>query len=215
MSQKIHPAAKNIGARFRSARALAPDLNRKDFCERHDINRYTMQSWENGLHVSKGKNVEKFIDALAKEGIACSAEWLIDGIGEPARPFLLPATKENPAEAEEKSEHEDDFLLFFNYLSQHYAHLGKNLLWCSVADDAMAPKFRSGDRLIGYEISDSAELSTAQFCIIDLQNNRTIVRKIIASKEAYLAIACDERQPALSLSLNTRLFALIWHYMRQ
>ena len=58
MTQKTGPEAKNIGTRFRSARSLVPDLNRKSFCERHEINRYTMQSWENGLHVSKGKNVE-------------------------------------------------------------------------------------------------------------------------------------------------------------
>src|SRR5580704_15173991 len=76
---------KIIGARFRSARSLVLDLNRKSFCEKYNINRYTVQSWENGLHVSKGKNIEKFIEALAREGVFCTAEWLIDGDGAPAR----------------------------------------------------------------------------------------------------------------------------------
>ena len=100
MNQKSSQDAKNIGARFRSARSLVPDLNRKSFCERHGINRYTMQSWENGLHVSKGRNVEKFIDALAREGVYCTSEWLIEGVGDPAKPLsgapkAYPATDEN------------------------------------------------------------------------------------------------------------------------
>ena len=54
MSFKGPLTAKAIGARFRSARSLVPQLNRKSFCDKHEINRYTMQSWENGLHISKG-----------------------------------------------------------------------------------------------------------------------------------------------------------------
>lgn len=96
-AQQKDQDATAIGARFRSARALVPHLNRKSFCEQHDINRYTMQSWENGLHVSKGKNVEKFIEALALEGISCTSEWLFEGKGEPARPFhaIGPAERSN------------------------------------------------------------------------------------------------------------------------
>lgn len=198
MSQKPGPEAKNIGARFRSARSLVPNLNRKLFCERHEINRYTMQSWENGLHVSKGKNVEKFIEALAREGIACTAEWLIDGIGEPARPF-----NSSPPDMSEAQVYEPDFPDF------------DTLYACTIGDQSMEPQFRMGDQVFGFDISDNPRQAHQKIVIIELSENRQMVRKAIFSKDSLILIAHDPKVPTLTMNIPVKIYEVLWHRFNQ
>jgi hypothetical protein len=193
MTQKTEQEAKSIGARFRSARSLVPHLNRKSFCERYEINRYTMQSWENGLHVCKGKNVEKFIQALAKEGIACSAEWLIDGIGEPAQPFL--ALGENTS----KPAHTLD-LRSLHTLVPHY-----------ISDHAMEPQFRAGDHVLGVDISSDPKRAHQKYVIVKLSEERQVVRKALFFKDHLILVANDCRIATFSLRLPTTIYQIIWH----
>lgn len=197
MTQKTGPEAKNIGARFRSARSLVPDLNRKSFCERHEINRYTMQSWENGLHVSKGKNVEKFIEALAREGIACTAEWLIDGMGEPARPFddtnadpLILSSWPNPA-------------------------LLDNLIALHIQDTSMEPQFRPGDQVFGIDISHNPKRAHQKLVIVKLSDQRQVLRKAVLYKDQLILMASDPKVPTFTLSIPASIYELVWHRINQ
>lgn len=208
MSHKPSHNAKNIGARFRSARSLVISLNRKSFCERYEINRYTMQSWENGLHVSKGKNVEKFITALAREGIACTAEWLIDGTGEPARPFEL--EREEPGETPDL--HEDPMVAKMIAL---FAENGQNLISCLIHDDAMAPWFRAGDRVFGTDISDEPARAHQKWCIVDLGEGRQVVRKVIHFKDHLILGAEDKHVPTFTLAVGAAIYEVVWHLLRQ
>jgi len=198
MTHKTGPEAKNIGARFRSARSLVPNLNRKLFCERHEINRYTMQSWENGLHVSKGKNVEKFIEALAKEGIACTTEWLIDGVGEPARPF-------NDLAIEPVQERHE--ILTPNLFVQ--------LVGLYISDHAMAPQFGMGDQVFGKDISHDPKQAHQKFVIIKLSEQRQVLRKAIYFKDHLVLIANDPKVPTFSLGLPAEIYELVWHRINQ
>lgn len=210
MSQKPSQNAKNIGARFRSARSLVLSLNRKSFCERYEINRYTMQSWENGLHVSKGKNVEKFIEALAREGIACTAEWLIDGTGDPARPFddrdqttIIKAQQEKPADS-----HTQRLLAL-------YEEDGESVISCLVNDDSMAPWFKKGDEVFGIDISQQPERAHQKWVIVDLGEDRQVVRKALLFKDQLLLMAEERRVPCFSLAAGASIHEVIWHRMRQ
>lgn len=219
MNLKSSLPAKSIGARFRSARSLVPDLNRKSFCERYEINRYTMQSWENGLHVSKGKNVEKFIEALAREGISCTSEWLIDGIGEPARPFIdtqvpqkeSPQKNQQPQPPEiydEEHEHLIDLLI------SSYADINKESVKMRVSDESMSPKFRAGDWLIGTLYESPAEIHQ-KFCIVELGQNRFVARKVYFLKDHFLLTALDEHIPSFNLALGARIYEIVWHILDQ
>lgn len=213
MSHKSNHDAKNIGARFRSARSLVPDLNRKSFCERYGINRYTMQSWENGLHVSKGKNVEKFIEALAREGVYCTSEWLIDGNGEPARPInnTNHRTFTNYEEAPALPPRAQDQLTnIINRLKDAY---DDPLIVCQVEDDAMAPKFLAGDIVLGRPLQP--ENAHQKYCIIELNPERIITRKVLVTKDGYLLMALDERIPTITLHLASKLYEVVWHSLNQ
>lgn len=198
MSLKPSQDAKSIGTRFRSARSLVP-INRKSFCERHEINRYTMQSWENGLHVSKGKNVEKFIEALAYEGISCTAEWLIDGTGEPARPF------DGHSAPREKHDH------IISLIISAHAELHEEVIALKVNDSAMMPKFAEGDWLLGLSIKDGFQDLHQKYCIVKLGEDRLLVRKAFYFKENLLLTALDDNIPSFSLGLDAKIYEVVWH----
>lgn len=204
MSQKPSQNAKSIGARFRSARSLV-NLNRKAFCERYEINRYTMQSWENGLHVSKGKNVEKFIEALAKEGVACSAEWLFEGSGEPARTF-------GDSQIINSLEIEDDFS---KKLIAFYKESSQKLISLMVQDSAMSPWFNEGDEVFGIDISNNPSKAHQKWCIVKLAEKLQVVRKVIVFKDQLIFTAEDKSIPSFNLAFGASLHLVIWHRFRQ
>jgi hypothetical protein len=216
LSQKLNYDAKNIGARFRSARSLVPNHNRKSFCERYEINRYTMQSWENGLHVSKGKNVEKFIEALAREGVFCTSEWLIDGTGEPAKPLKGTSREPTGTGRIEGSPKDPDekFLGLISTLQDAYQALGQDLISCVLPDDAMAPKFLFGDMVFGVVKEDKAQVHQ-KHCVIELTPEKRIVRKVLVTKDNYILVALDDRIPMISLGLTTRIYEIVWHWVNQ
>lgn len=218
MSLRSNQETRGIGARFRSARALVPDLNRKSFCERYGINRYTMQSWENGLHVSKGKNVEKFIEALAREGVFCTSEWLIEGQGDPARPMASQLLKR--PDSSEMVLSEDPGLLsplmeIARDMVEFYGAKGQNLRSFCLPDDAMAPKFLMNDVVIGQRIETSYERAHQRYCMVELGQGRMIVRKVLVLDNSLLLLALDDRVMPFSLSLSSTLYEIVWHLLSQ
>ena len=218
MSLRSNQETRSIGARFRSARSLVPDLNRKSFCERYGINRYTMQSWENGLHVSKGKNVEKFIEALAREGVFCTSEWLIEGQGDPARPMASQLLKR--PDSSEMVLSEDPGLLsplmeIARDMVEFYGAKGQNLQSFCLPDDAMAPKFLMNDVVIGQRIETSHDRAHQRYCMVELGQGRMIVRKVLVLDNSLLLLALDDRVMPFSLSLSSTLYEIVWHLLSQ
>jgi SOS-response transcriptional repressor LexA len=220
LSLKLNQDAKNIGARFRSARSLVPDLNRKSFCERHGINRYTMQSWENGLHVSKGKNVEKFIDALAREGVYCTAEWLIDGKGEPAKPMFghdVKSTTELLSQSQEIKgiNAQTNIDRVIKGLIEAHDAIGDELITLCIQDNAMAPKFLVGDMVLAKNVFDNKLALHQKYCVIKLSQERMIARKVLVTKEGFLIMALDDQMPTFFLNLDSKVYKIVWHLIAQ
>ena len=216
MSQKPNHDAKNIGARFRSARSLVPNLNRKSFCERYEINRYTMQSWENGLHVSKGKNVEKFIEALAREGVFCTSEWLFDGAGEPARPLNGLNCAQKPAIAASLAKSPSTkFLRLIEDLQESHLSFAEYLITATINDDAMAPKFMKGDTVMGLCVGKDRDQLHQKYCIIELTPERKIVRKVLLAKDNLILLALDERVETMTIGQNVHVYEIVWHLLQQ
>lgn len=201
--------AKIIGARFRSARSLVPNLNRKSFCERHGINRYTMQSWENGLHISKGKNVDRFLEALAREGVYCTSEWLIDGQGESAR--VITGIPQLPESKQEIAIEDNKFVQSLKSLIDRH----QDLVSCQLPDDAMAPKFLRGDLVFGKPSDGQKARIHQKYCIIELRPEQNIVRKVVITKEGLLLLALDDRTPSFHLSHDTKVSLVMGHLLNQ
>src|SRR3989338_555429 len=70
-----------MGLRIRMAPSLLP-LNRTEFCEKHGLNRYTIQAWELGRNKIGLTSLRRFCEAMSKEGVFCTPEWLLHGKGD-------------------------------------------------------------------------------------------------------------------------------------
>lgn len=166
-----------------------------------------MQSWENGLHISKGKNVDKFIEALAREGVYCSSEWLIDGLGDSARL----ASSVDSSENREIIEDNDKFILSLKALIDRH----QDLVSCQLLDDSMAPKFLRGDLVFGKPCESQKSRIHQKYCIIELKPDQNIVRKVLITKEGLLLLALDDRTPSFHLSLDTKVSLVMGHLLNQ
>lgn len=205
MNVRADQDAKNIGARFRSARSLVPDLNRKMFCERHGINRYTMQSWENGLHISKGKNVWKFIEALQKEGVFCSIEWLLYGKGAPAKTVDALEKISNEGQGASPTSCHPHLNLVLELIK-----VSPNLCMVTIEDELMAPKYRQGDIVVG--ILKELDSPIDPFVLIEKSPSRFLLRRAIGFKDQLIVLTNDERLPPMVLEQDAKIYRIVAHF---
>lgn len=72
------------GKRLQEARELTL-LSRRSFAKKYNINISSLQAWEEGRHKNgiTLKNATILISALLNENINCTADWVLDGYGEP------------------------------------------------------------------------------------------------------------------------------------
>lgn len=75
------PIIDDVQLRFQIVRNMAGRLTRLEFSERNDLNRYTVQHLEDGRYLRRGNMLQSYCDALAKEGVSCRPDWLLDGTG--------------------------------------------------------------------------------------------------------------------------------------
>lgn len=214
VQQKSDLNLKNIGARFRSVRSLI-NINRKTFCERHEINRYTMQSWENGLHISKGKNIEKFIEALSKEGILCNEDWLLYGRGDPPKTLgeINHSPKNFSSGVSKGITGLNSDLEIAKNIKDLYEKKQMEALVFRLLDDHMSPKFSQGDLVIGIKASSNSLIIHQKDCIIDLGLDRLLVRRTLAFKDRIMLLALDQTQPTFILGQDAKIYPIVWHFI--
>src|SRR4051812_40338372 len=73
-------------------------MNRKAFAKKNNIPYPTMQNWEDGRFGGLSKRGAKMIATIfTQEGIFCTAEWLLDGVGQ--GPVAMPKVPMHIAES--------------------------------------------------------------------------------------------------------------------
>jgi DNA-binding transcriptional regulator YiaG len=178
------PIAK--GKRVRSARMLA-GLNRKEFQVKHHIHVNTLKSWENPLENQKGltlKGAERLIQALKKEGIICSKEWLISGVGQ--GPRLI---SEQPKEFEEISPapiaiSQDEAIL---KEVQFFLDTNPNSIVTLVTNDLMSPFYKIGDYVGGYKRSEGEIKNFINVnCIIESTTGIKLICRFLPTDKSKL-----------------------------
>jgi len=168
-----------IGDRFRHARSLVP-LSRTAFCRKHAISYHTMQSWELARHASRLKNIIRFCEALAKEGIICTEKWLLEGVG----PFPLSANILNQPETLTLVAKE---MTFFQEL---HLQAGRQTVVMHVQDDAMAPDYQRDDYIGAQSIPLAEEEKLYnQICLIEVEPQNYMLRQFLKEGKRYLLLA--------------------------
>ena len=134
------------GKRLKIVRQMA-GLSRKCLEQKYGISSSTIHSWETA---EKGgglveRHMPRIIPILQKEGIFCSCDWLLYGIGSsPQLTANIPDSKEDKLISQELSEEKNIILELLTFRS-----LNNNTVDFIVTDNGMAPQFYPGDYVAG------------------------------------------------------------------
>ena len=192
-----NPECKNYSPEMKAYRLSRvrkmANLSRNDFKNKYHINADTYKGWELAKHGGLSlKGAREVIKALSTEGVYCTLEWLMYGIGNgPQITEFLPETQNHPLLSSnspqsvlnnnEEKQIQQEIQAFLNGNS--------DAVGLAVTDDAMMPVYQIGDFIGGYKFYDS-EINHALGldCIIQTNDNQRLIRRIHegSSKNCYV-----------------------------
>ena len=231
LQQKNKKTAKEttttLGDRFRQARALVP-LSRMAFCLKHDINTYTLQSWENDRYSSRSGNVIRFCQALAREGIVCTEEWLIKGTG--PKPYhnpsigsitYCPAISARRLATKAASLPEKLACAEAAFFQKNCGKEGLESVVVQVADEAMQPDYKKGEFIGAIKVAkDQGEEekdkdATLPFyhqsvCVVETRPHYFLIRRVLKEDHKYILVANSRGCPLLSLDEVSSIYEIVW-----
>ncbi|HVV69699.1 MAG TPA: hypothetical protein VHE99_11835 [Gammaproteobacteria bacterium] len=214
------PAAR--GSRLIVLRHMAR-LTRKQFAEKHGISANTIQSWESGKYGGlTSRGVQRLLPILHKEGIYCTAEWLLHGVGNPPQltnsQFLglceTPAIYE-VSECEEEGSNTDanitrELLTFRS--------VNPNTIDLIVSDDGMEPWFKKGDYVAGIRRTGAnIRYLGGLDCIVQTSNNEVLLRRLKHNRKSgfydLLCVNPDTEVAITTLYAQSLVCAapVVWH----
>lgn len=193
---------KQRGNRVRILRT-ALRLSRRAFAEKYGIPRGTLQNWEDGRYGGlTEKGAMQLMDIMRQEGLYCSTEWLLHGIGE--APLIAKAyeyTAMSPISVQDVSLERlvyQEMAFIDEELTLYRKHYHPHVLDMQVPDEKMAPYYHQGDVVAGRKRynQDIAKLA-GQICIVQLNDGTVLLRELYASQVAnrYQLRCVNNAQP--------------------
>lgn len=171
--------------RAKSARQFA-GLTREEMNLRHHIPPSTLRGWETpGLSRSQGltqKGAERLSTALQKEGVICSIEWLMEGIG--LGPQFLSTTTESAKKSKVKSSPWSQHLAIQNEI-RCFEENNPEPIITIITDNGLSPFYQQGEYVGGTKkyLKDIA-LLVDTYCIVETAEQGVFVRKLCHGKKA-------------------------------
>jgi len=208
------------GERLKRARIIAGLSTRKDFEKKHNISANTLQGWEQCKNPLTQKGATRIVNALKKEGLICTVDWLLSGMGLPPRTFesLHAGVNELIHENESLSElnmREEEAIY---KETQFFKNAHPNSIILTIADNAMEPYFSIGDTVGGVQIPNNGiNKYLNSCCIVELENNLILPRVIhVGTQKNTYTISCSNHKTTASpLNLfNAKIISLapvVWH----
>lgn len=171
------------GKRIQTLRKMA-SLSRDEFHKRYGIPKGTLQNWESarfsGLTIKGANNI---VTAFNAEGIICSIDWILYGIGQ------------NPQFTDHSSNLRNKKLYEFSKVKRHvfesetnnitkeillFRENNPNSIDMVVPDDSMEPFWIAGDYIAGIKLfQDDISTTIDKYCIVQTTQYGSILRKVI------------------------------------
>jgi SOS-response transcriptional repressor LexA len=211
MNQLPQKELLNVGLRFKSARSLVA-LTRKEFCAKHELNPHMVQAWEIGRNASRGKNLARFCDALAREGVLCAPEWLLHGTGK--SPYKINGSEQLVAHDNDFPSSDEGGLIDSEaqFFRETYAKHGRKPIVVRIADNAMQPLFRQGDYVGGFlQTNGTLDSLAGEICIVEIGAQNFIVRRLVKEGHRFLLLGQDFKEPVISFESVVGAAEIIWH----
>lgn len=205
LDQKSTPEAR--GKRLKSLRMMA-GLSRKALEDKYDVSASTMQSWEDakaGGLTEKG--AKRAIEVFRQEGIRCTVDWLLYGIGLP--PQLSDKLFQQQVQIQESFEDRVEITeerAIVNELLAFRQH-NPDAVEFIVPDDGMTPHYQKGDYVAGKRrYNETIENVIGMDCIIETKENEVILRRLKQGSQSgvYTLICLNPDSNVSEFALHDR-----------
>jgi len=202
----IEKTLTSSGERLKRARVLAGISTRREFEEKYSISANTLQGWEQGKNPLSEKGARRVVDALKREGLICTVEWLIHGRGMPPRSFdavnagMADEMRNDPSLVDMNLREEENIYRE----TQIFKQQNPNSIVLTITDDAMEPYFSIGDYVGGIRLfHDEMDRFLGQLCIIEFENNLILPRHLQrGSQEGAFTASCTNPKTTAPPPLN-------------
>src|SRR3989338_5511263 len=127
------------GERLKAIRTFVQSI-RKEFCKKTGISEHTLRSWEKNTVPLTRNGALRICELLATEGILCTPEWLLKGIGTP--PLTQESIKRKFTQTFGEKEVEEDNVIAAeadNFLKKY----SQSLFWVFL-NNAISPNLKGG-----------------------------------------------------------------------
>lgn len=202
--KKTNPAAKRI----KTIRLLT-GCTQKEFSSKYDINIHSLQSLEASKTELSIRNANKIISASRLNGLECSLEWLMHGMGQ--APFInkkLSIQKKKIISWASEENIQNEIAVFKRSSDQAIVTM--------ISNDSMAPKYFIGDYVGGIlRKLEDINVITGLDCILESQDGQISINSIYSAAKGIMAgpinIEKTVDYPLFSLKKVKRLSPVIWH----
>jgi DNA-binding XRE family transcriptional regulator len=207
--------AKEKGKRLQQAREMVR-FDRKEAAKIAEVSVHTYKGWEVGKYDGLPENrAKKLLPALAAEGLQCSLEWLMHGIGDAPKKTRGYQVKEELGEytisesAPDEKAIKDELALFCKNCT--------NPLYLTIDDDSMTPQFLPGDVVAGKIVPKRTykELIGSP-CIIQLKTGEILLRQLQhGTIKNHYDLVCTNQNTQQTFCLSNieiaNVAVILWH----
>lgn len=184
--------------RLRFLRSLI-GLSRAAIEDKYRLPEITLKKWETGKLPISEKAISKCLEIYKNEQIFVTYEWLKEGIG-PLPTFIISTENIDPD---------------ISYFKNTYP----NAIIYTIENNDMLPKYQEGEQVIGLAENDNYKKFNNLDCLVTLENNEIIFRKVIIQEAHIINLFCTNNlitdTPALFNVKPISIAPIIWHRIRK
>lgn len=169
------------GKRLQRLRNIS-NLSRKALIEKTGLNPHTLRGWENGLATGLSKpGAKKVIEAVAAEGVLCSFDWLMYGIGSGPRLIDQSNLNSTPDEIQLTRDKEEKHII---KELECFRQISPQTIDFIVNDDGLFPFYHIGDYVAGIKrYGKKINTVVGLDCIVQTTDGKVLLRKVRETKE--------------------------------
>ena len=185
-------------SRLRFISALS-GLTRNEITAKYNIPEVTLRRWETGSIPLTKKGARRCIDMYKQEGIIATESWIFTGEG--ARPFIA---------LDFDSQHKNHSKIV-DYFHQSL----NNCVVYKIPDNSMLPKYSMNELVIGDVFIGDISRMHNRDCIVFLDNEKLLLRKLIYTDEDNVSLICTNTTSTKNAVLHNMemkyIAPVLWH----
>lgn len=191
MQYEVMASSKARAERLKKLRKMAK-VPRRQLAECHNISAGTIQNWESNRCGLTEKGARTILGALRKEGVVCSYEWLMLGIGQEPSVQLEGNQAAHTTNDEMATSTITSDLSFYKKLYPHANSL-------IIKDDSMSPLLYPKDAVVAFKL-DCWQEAAGKLCILEFSQGYKLIRfvsRILNKSVRFYAANMTSHAPQL------------------